>query len=318
MTDPRSASRPVAETFPGQCESCGRTVTLGSKLCPDCERNFATQRDPTSDDHTPYAQAREEGRRGWARMCWWVVTAGSQRLTHLGLLRPSPAARRFARINIFLLACGTALAVMTNTGWHPGTSGQPTKPSGHGWVRIASRDLRPPPDIAYRVPTSLWWNVPLAMIGGAGAFVLTAVTGGIVLRRMARGGERSLRGPYEGTSAMRTAVAYSTAYVPLLALAGLIFGLRPLTEVAAVREWALAPPRHIVPASAAVLLTIGLLLGWFWLIRLGVAAPLETRRAARNYFLVWPPLTVLCGAAVVTAALYFGLPWVAQRLQLTW
>jgi hypothetical protein len=291
--------------------------------CPRCANPLTDNRDSTSEDQTPYAVAREAGQRGWGAMCRWVWKAGSQRLAHLGHLRESRASRRFARINIFMVSLAATIAAFTNVGWHtayrgPGQGGTRTSPEGRGWVKLAERPTRPPPDISYLVATQLWWNPLQAGIAGGGALLLTALAASVVTRALARGSQRSLRGAYRGDPRLRCAVHYSTAWLPIQALAAIPAALRPVTDSADVAEWSFSPPRAAFHAAAAIILVVGLLFGWFWLIRLGEATPKETRGSVRNYFLIRAPLWVLVWAAVVVAPLVWGMPHLAQRLGLAW
>lgn len=295
------------------CGACGKTVTQPI----DGRCNFCGERlhdaDVTSEDHTPYAIAIAEGRRGWRNMCRWVYTAGSQRLRHLGLSRMSRASRRFSRINLWLFAAVAALTVFANSGWRvvtpqPGVLAESLEPAGKGWWQIASS-----PEHA----DALWWNPAWALVVGAATLILAVIEGSLLLIVIGRRASRAARGSADEPPRLRCAMQYSTAWTHLLSLALFVMLFAPLVHLSAGLHWGKIP-NAVFRVPAALLVIAGLLLWWLWCIRLGQTMPQANRRRVQRFFVLWMPLIV---ALVVGGTIYgslYGAAHLAQALNLNW
>jgi hypothetical protein len=295
---------PVEHPVDGRCPRCGERLPTG---------------DASGEDLTPYAVALAEGRRGWWRMVRWVCGANRQRLTHVGLLRPSRASRRFARWNTLLLAVAVAFAVFANAGFRSVRRGPATiigraEPLGKGWWQAVHPSGG---SLADGQLAALWWNPPWAITLAAAAFALTTIIASIVIASVGRGAQRSLRGELRGQQRLRCAVHYSTAWLTGLALGAVLSVLAPLNLLSeALRGPKVSGAVAYVPA---VLVTVGVGLSWwFWCIRLGQTTPQSTRSAVTRYFLVWAPLLAALLVGATAYGVWIGSPLLAQRLNLSW
>ncbi len=249
-------------------------------------------------------------------MCEWVWFAGLERLKHLALMRASAASRRFALLNILLLAAGLGLAQGAQVGWRPVTNSpaiEPTgstAPAGQGWTRVAVAPRSLPPGQPPEMAVELWWNPAQALI----ATVLGAVVGlllmGLVLLLIRAGVLRAHTRPYRREQRMTAAIHYSTAWCVLIFLATIVLGLRPLSFMGKIARWPLSPPERGLVFSAALLAGFGVIMWWFWLVRLGVTAPERTRGRVIAFFALGAPMIV----AGVAAAWWLGLDRVYDPL----
>ena len=113
---------------------------------------------------TPYAKAYARGLAGWRRMGEWVWFCGHGRLKHLAMMRASAASRRFAHLNLALLAVGLALLEATRTGWRwvaASPAFEPTgstQPAGVGWIHVVGASRPLPPDLPPESIVDLWWK----------------------------------------------------------------------------------------------------------------------------------------------------------------
>lgn len=314
---------PSAQGIPERCPACGHPVTtLDDGCCPLCNHRIVDD-DVTSEDHTPYAQSRTEGRRGWWGMCRWVYSAGKHRLAHLGLARPSPASRRFARVNCMLFALAVALSAAANTGWHPvtlapGARDVTTPNEGHGWLRLVHHEVTVKDRFTQLLEADLWWNVFHALLAGAAALIMAWIAAALLVRIVGSGAGRAARCGASGPTRLRCAVDYGTAWMTFLSFAALVTALRPLADLLRFAEqWSVRSP--VVFDVVAVLIGMaGLLLGWFWFVRLAQTVHGDVRRAAVSYFLVRAPLAALVVTAAFGSAYWFGMQRLAQRLNLLW
>lgn len=297
-----------------RCPACGRDVPAPREgRCPYCGERLHDA-SVTSDDHTPYAEALAAGQRAFLAMSRWVYRAGKQRLSHLALTRPSRASRRYATWSLLLLALLAGIAAFTNSGWHavrnvPGAS---LAPEGKGWWQAVERS-----DPAASGIRALWWNLPWATVVGVATLALTLIAGAIVLAGVGRGAQRAIRGRLAGQPLLRCAVHYSTAWAHLLSLAAALFALAPAVELGEVLGWGRwSSGIFLVPAGVSAV--AGMLLWWFWCVRLGQATPAETRSAATRYFVVWAPLWGLVLGGGLGYGAWVGAAPLAQALHLRW
>jgi hypothetical protein len=128
---------------------------------------------------------------------------------------------------------------------------------------------------------------------------------------LVRGGvTRAHRVPYRSEQRMTAALHYSTAWCLPLFVAAVVVGLRPIAFIGGIRRWAWCPPESGFFLSAAVVAGFGVIMWWFWLIRLGATAPARTRRAVVTFVAIGVPLI----AAAVAAGWWFGIGRVYQPL----
>lgn len=272
--------------------------------------------DVTSEDHTPYAQSLTAGKPARWSMCRWVLGAGRQRLTHLALSRPSRASRRFAAVNLFLLSFAMALAVFANTGWRvvecgPGVRDPRTQPQSAGWWLAAqSPAAQNPASLTRLTPVAAWWSVPIAAITAGITFVAAGLVNLLLLVFVAAGSARALRGQQLGNKRLKCAIHYSTAWILPMLVALLPAVLRPLAHLSAVNEWNAFRSQTAFDAPAVLITVVCVLLWWFWLIRLANTVPVESRRFAVRYFMIWTPML----AVVVLGSLAVGIYVLSTRL----
>lgn len=299
-----------------RCPACGQRLTPPvPSHCPLCSFDFHDDR-VTGQDVTPYARAYSFGQSGWQRMGEWVWFSGAERLKHLALMRSSAASRRFAWLNVLLLALGLSLFQGTQVGWRWVTqsaateSSGSTQPAGDGWIHVAAAPRPLPSNLAPEISVDLWWNPWQSCIA-----VLTSFAAGVLLLWLAlyavRAGVTRAHAPaYRGESRMSAAIHYGTAWVVPLFLATLVLGLSPVSYIGAMAQWSWYPPRRGLVIGAGVLAGFGAIMGWFWLARLGMAAPARTRRRVAGFFVLGASVI----AAVSAAAWWRGLNWLHDLL----
>ncbi len=240
-------------------------------------------------------------------MAQWVWYSGRERQKHLALMRSSAASRRFARLSLLLVSVGVALLETSRTGWRwvsamaeiePSKS---TEPRGVGWLHVAGI---PPTDSEPGAVVDLWWNPIQTAVTLAVALLLGFVVCCLVVRLLRVGVMQAHRPPYAGDERMTAAVHYSTAWGILLSIAGLIAAFRPVGFIGAMQRWPWYPPDEGFLLSAAVVAGFGVMMWWFWLIRLGATAPAKTRRSVVVFFTVTTPLIVIATGV----GWWFGIP----------
>ena len=117
------------------------------------------------------------------------------------------------------------------------------------------------------------------------------------------GADTAHKSTYRNEQRMTAALHYSTAWGIPVVLATILAGLRPLSNIGTIARWSWCPPRRSFELSAAVLAGFGLIMWWFWLVRLGSAAPVKTRGRVIAFFALGAPLIV----AAAAAGWWFGL-----------
>lgn len=293
-----------------RCPACGQRVEppLPAR-CPLCDFDFRDDR-VTGMDVTPYAKAYSLGEPGWQRMSEWVWFAGRERLKHLALMRTSAASRRFALLNILLLAAGLSLFQATLVGWK-WVTGLPvieptgsTEPAGSGWIHLAAAPRPLPPDRAPEMPVDLWWNPVQTVIAAATAGIAGLLAIWLVLLLVRLGVRRAHIPPYRKEGRMTAAMHYSTAWGIPIFVGAIILGLSPVSFAGTMVQWRWCPPQRVFVLAAAVLAGFGVAMWWFWLGRLGTTAPARTRGRVIAFFAVGAPLIVV----LMAAGLWWGLP----------
>lgn len=109
---------------------------------------------------------------------------------------------------------------------------------------------------------------------------------------------------------MTAAIHYSTAWSVLIFLAAIVLGFRPLSFVGKIARWPWSPPELGFVLSAAVLAGFGVIMWWFWLVRLGVTARERTRGRVIAFLALGAPLIL----TVVAGAWWLGLDQVYSHL----
>lgn len=291
---------------------------------PDEELTTELIEDVSFDDRTPYALARESGRRGYFKMCRWVWSAGKYRLTHLCLSRPSVHSRRFARINILFFSIAATLCIFANAGWHqvrvgPGMEFASTTPTGKGWVECVTRPFPTPTDFADSViVSSVWFNATWAALAAGIGLAITMVFGMLLVGLCGSLAHRSLLPEHRIESRLRCGIHYGTSWLLFPIVAIIVLCLRPLTILGAVAGWPMVPSTLVVDACALLLATLGLMLGWFWLIRLGGTVPKGSRKPANRFFVFWAPISMVIVTGGIVYGLYILSIELPQRLNLNW
>jgi hypothetical protein len=309
-----------------RCPACGQPIeTLVRGRCSLCD--FQIEDEPvTADDATPFAQNEARSRREWWAMTKWMWTAGAGRLSHLSLMRVSPAARNYARRSLMAIAITAAVCWLVLTGWHAVTmlpveaGGEPPEPSGKGWVNLARMPAEtvPPANNPSRV-IAWWWHPALALTGAVGALVAGLLLGWLLLGILRRGVERALLPQYRGQHRLSAALCYSMAWATPLVPAGLVLALLPLCRLAQVGEWWVRPPTAIAYGPAAVVAGLAVVMLWFGLTRLALTVPVRTRTR----------VVLFCGVGMplIAVAMIVGSIWglwllqskaIADWLQLQW
>jgi hypothetical protein len=294
----------------------GRCVTCGQVLIEAAV---------TSEDTTLYAQRLEAGRRGWWSMAWWVFTAGSARISFLARMRASRASRRFVRIGALYVALCAAVLAAAHMGWKlvadvPITPmmGEHVKPTGDGWYLITQGPAPSDERAEHPEPTDLWWNPSSSLIAGVSAFV-TALLLVWVLVALLRGlVERALQPRHRGQERLAAAIHYDFAWAVWLLPATFVLLLLPLGYVGRVQRNAPYPPIEALFVVAAVVLAVGLLMGWFTLIRAGATVPAGSRGRALALLGVWAPLIAAALLVGTGLGLWQLLNLVVAALNLQW
>jgi hypothetical protein len=291
-----------------RCPACGQRFRAPfPERCTLCDFDFGFSRDAaTGTDFTPYARAFAHGESGWRVMCTWVWLAGTARLKHLALMRMSAASARFCRANFLLLAGALTLVQATRIGWRTVCASptvEPTgvvEPRGRGWLHLAAAPEEVRAALSPDKPVDLWWNPAQTIIGGvfAGLFALLLTWLVLLLIRFAV--TRAHAPMYEAEGRMSAALHYGTAWVVPVVAGGLFFLLMPLHHIGVAERWSWHPSAQMIWVLAGILAGFGLMMWWFWLVRLGLTAPAEPRARV---------VTALIGGASVSVAAAAALWW---------
>lgn len=306
----------VARRKQPRCPACGQRFESSSDLrCSICGFTFADDR-ITGADVTPYAKAYSLHEPGWRRMCEWSWFAGTERIKHLMLMRASAASRRFARINVLLLAFGLAMTQGARWGWRWVSNVAAieetgsTQPLGTGWVHVAAAPRPLPAGQPGELFVDLWWNPIQGGIAWVMGLCAALLLIGLILGLLRWGVEKAHHDSYRGEQRMTAAFHYASAwYVPIV-LGTAVVALRPIAYVGAMARWSWVPPDRGFVLSGAVLVGVGFVCWWFWLARLGSVSPAKTRGRVTGFLVAAVPALV----AGFGGAWWLGLDWVYNRL----
>jgi hypothetical protein len=109
--------------------------------------------------------------------------------------------------------------------------------------------------------------------------------------------------PYRADQRMTAAIHYGAAWGVLIFFGAIAIALRPLALAGTIARWPWCPPERVFVLAAAVLGGFGVIMWWFWLIRLGATAPARTRGRVIAFFALGAPLIVV----LAVAAWWYGL-----------
>ena len=243
-------------------------------------------------------------------MLEWVWFAGTGRLKHLALMRASLASKRYAWLNLIILTAALGLLQATSVGWRQTTATlalEPTgaiTPAGEGWFHVAGMPPLLRPDAPAFAYVDLWWNPVQAIIallmGWVGALAMAWLALGLL-----RFGVTVAHGrQYRTEQRMTAAIHYSVGWGLIVLVGALIACLRPLSYIGEIVVWSSYPRGESYDLAAGVVVGFGVIMWWFWLVRLGTAARAPMRARVVSFFVVG-------SAAVVVAtgvAWWWGVP----------
>lgn len=240
-------------------------------------------------------------------MLEWVWFAGTGRLKHLALMRASVASKRYAWLNVIILTAALGLLQGLTVGWRQTTATpalEPTgaiEPAGEGWFHVAGMSSALRPDAPAFAYVDMWWNpvqsVVAMLIGWLAAIVMVWLA--LVLVRL---GVTMAHGKaYRSEQRMTAAIHYSVGWGLVVVLGALIACLRPLSYIGEIVVWSSYPRRESFDLAAGVVAGFGVIMWWFWLVRLGAAARAPMRGRVVSFFVV--------GVAAVVAATGAGWWW---------
>jgi len=291
-----------------RCPACGQRYQYPfPPRCAICEFDFGFTREAaTGTDVSPYARSFAHGKAGWRSMAEWIWFAGAGRLKHLAMMQASAASRRFARVNLLMLAGGLTVLQATRIGWRA-VSASPAvessgavEPMGRGWLHVASTPSAIRMALSSERPVDLWWNPAQAIIGGVFAGLFALLLMGMVLV-IVRAGLTQAHAPlYHKERRMTAALHYSTVWAAPIVIGLLFFVFMPLHWIGAIRHWPWYPSSQMIWIVAGILDGFGFLMWWFWLGRLGMTAPQEPRAGV---------VAMLVGGTALTAAAAFFAWW---------
>lgn len=307
MTPTTAAARVEAR----RCPACGQRVeSPTAERCSLCGFGLGfTDRRATGDDATPYAKAYSLHEPGWRRMAEWVWFAGTNRLKHLALMRASAASRRFARINVLLVAIAFALLQSSRVGWRSVSGSRvaeatgSTMPTGQGWLHVAAAPRPLPPGTPDEAPVDLWWNPVHMVIGVVSAFAAALLLIWLAMIFIRVGVTAAHAAAFRREQRMTAAIHYGTAWGILLFFAGVGVFLRPIAYFGSIARWRWYPADRAFVLTGAVIAGFAVVMAWFWAARLGAGAPASTRGRVIAFYVVGAPLI----AAAATAAWWLGL-----------
>jgi hypothetical protein len=306
-----------------RCPSCGQRLDDESlRRCSICGYDFAVDRSATSDDSTPFADAYSRDQPGHRLMWKWVWTATSGRMKHMALMRTSAASASFAIPYWLLLAAVMGMLLAGHFGWRavsasPGVEATGAiRPQGRGWLHLAAmplphRNTQPAASLV-----DLWWSPPQIVLAGVGGFLTGLLLLWFVWKLVTGGIERAHHPVYRGEGRMSAAVQYSLAWsVPFLAVSFLLV-LRPVARTAAILRWSWFPPRSAIEWAAALVTAVTFIGWWFWLLRLGSAAPADTRTRVEWFCGLGVPLIVGGAAIAWWLGSLYGLTYLFESWKL--
>jgi hypothetical protein len=113
---------------------------------------------------------------------------------------------------------------------------------------------------------------------------------------------------------MAAALHYSTAWIVPVLFSSLLLLVRPISRVGDIARWGWHPSQYALDVTAGMVAAVSFVLWWFWLLRLGWAAPAGTRGRVEWFFGLGVPL--ILGSAA--AAWWFGLEYGLTHLFELW
>lgn len=297
LTSSRASSAAIR-----RCPACGQRIGKAPPpRCPLCDYRFDDEK-VTGLDVTPFAKAYSRDQKGWWEMAKWVWSAEWVRLTHLALMRGSVASAFFSRLGLVLLAGAFAIFDATRKGWRFVTDSPAIElgsllPVGEGWLHVASAPrplpLGHPPDLQ----VDLWWNMAQTFVAAAIVMTVGWFALWLLMQLIRAGANRAHKPAYRGEKRMSAAIQYSTAWAVPIILGASITLLRPISYMGKIAAWPWYPPRQVFELAAAVVVGFGVVMWWFWLVRLGFTAPRRTRGRVVAFFALGVPVLV-AGAGV--------------------
>ncbi len=309
------------ETMVTRCPACGQPVEEFAETCSLCNFTLALpDRHATSEDATPFAHAHERGESGRRRMCEWVWFAGTGRLKHLALMRASVASNAFFRLNVLLFAAAFGLVTATHFGWRAVTARAALEPSGSvkplggGWLHVAQTPNPYRRTAPADASLDLWWSPPQAIIAAVAGFI-GALLAIFLVHRIIRSGlclahDRRHRAEQRMTAALH----YGSAWGLPLLFSALLLALRPISRIGAIERSTWIPGAQGLELSAGLVAAVSLAFWWFWLVRLGATAPVDSRSRVGVFFGLGAPIIV----GVVAAAWWVGLSAGLHALFASW
>jgi hypothetical protein len=119
-----------------------------------------------------------------------------------------------------------------------------------------------------------------------------------LVRLLIRKGAAGLhQAPHGGEQRMTAAIDYSTAFALPIVIGALVGTFHVLSVVGSAGQWAAYPPAGSFKLIAGIVAGLGAVFWWFWLLRLGAAAPARSRRAVMTFLGAAVPL-IIAGVAI--------------------
>ncbi len=229
----------------------------------------------------------------------WICAAGTERLSHLALMRKSAASLTFVRRRLLFLAVAALVFDLSHAGWHlvvrtPDNAPLLSmSPASNGWMQLSSVDMMPD-DFGC---VAVWWNTTRSAVA-----VVPGLIAGILLAYSVMGvigfGVRALAGPVvREEDRLGAGLRYSTVWFQPLMLAALVMLTIPLISALRASSVPLVPPPVVFLAVAAVLAGVAGFMWWFMLVRLAQTLPMAVRSRVTTYLAVVAP--VLIAALIV-------------------
>ncbi len=249
-------------------------------------------------------------------MCWWVYLAGNHRLKHIAMMRSSAASRRFAWLAAILSALALSLLQLSIVGWRQVTSlpaVEPTgsiTPSGQLWKHVISRPRPLPTNLVPQTYVDFWWNPAQSATGVVLGILGGGLTLWLFLSLLRIGITKSHTSAYRHEQRMSAAIHYSCAWLAPLAVTCLLMPLLPLLQAGLIAGWRWMPAPEVPTITAGVIAAIGLVLWWFWLIRLATTAPEDTRQRVVVFMAIGVPAM----ATGLAMAWWYGVDYAQQWL----